>query len=133
MRKGLSILLLASFLAVLVSACGGPAEPPQVSAQPKVFRFSDTYDVKSLLMNDVDTLVHDSCSTLTLLLSCSEADGKAAIYIGDLADAIRVPDDLAFGALAAQGSQWRQWRTYQCRHDDIPSRCCSIPCCQTLR
>ncbi|MGI6631810.1 MAG: peptide ABC transporter substrate-binding protein [Bacillota bacterium] len=89
MRKGLSILLLASFLAVLVSACGGPAEPPQVSAQPKVFRFSDTYDVKSLNgQNDVDTLVHDVLlyTHSSLYRRVPSADGKAAIYIGDLAD-----------------------------------------------
>ena len=90
MRKKLSILLLVTFIAVLASSCTSPSvTPPVVTAQPKIFRFSDTYDVKSLNgHNDVDTLVHDILlyTHSALYRRVPTEDGKAAIYVGDIAD-----------------------------------------------
>lgn len=91
MRKKVSVLLLVAFIAALISACSSPSvtPPPQVQAQPKVFRFSDTYDVKSLNgHNDVDTLVHDILlyTHSSLYRRVPTADGMAAVYVGDIAD-----------------------------------------------
>lgn len=90
MRKRSSLLLLAILMVILVSACA-PQTPPLEDDPPplKVYRFSDTYDVKSINgQNDTDTLVGDilAYTHSSLYRRVPTEDGKAAIYIGDLAD-----------------------------------------------
>ncbi len=88
MRKRSSLLLLATLLVILVSACTPKVTPPEPPKE-KVFRFSDTYDVKSINgHNDTDTLVGDilAYTHSSLYRRVPTEDGKAAIYIGDLAD-----------------------------------------------
>ncbi len=92
MRKRPSFLLLATLLVILVSACTPQATPPPDGDEPpplKVYRFSDTFDVKSLNgQNDVNTLVHDILlyTHSSLYRMVPSDDGKAALYVGDLAD-----------------------------------------------
>ncbi len=99
MKKSVSILLLAALLVTLLTACNTtpsttPAPAPTPTATPKVFRFSDTYDAKSLnTHNDTDTLLQDIMLYVhsSLYRMVPTADGSAAIYIGDLADGDPTP------------------------------------------
>jgi oligopeptide transport system substrate-binding protein len=91
MRKAISVVLLIAFVAVLASACAKTPETPpvvEVPAEPKVFRFSDTSDAKSLnTHNDVNTILQDIMLYVhsSLYRLVPTADGQAAVYIGDLA------------------------------------------------
>ncbi len=82
-------MILALLIAMLASACT-PAAPPPVQETPlKVYRFSDTYDAKILNgHNEVDSLLQDILlyTHSSLYRRVPTKDGKAAIYIGDLAD-----------------------------------------------
>ncbi len=88
MRKKPWPLLLATLLAILVSACT-PASPPVEQKVEKVYRFSDTYDATMINgHNETDSLLQDILlyTHSSLYRRVPSEDGKAAIYIGDLAD-----------------------------------------------
>ena len=88
MRKKPWPLLLATLLAILVSACT-PTSPPVEPKVEKVYRFSDTYDATMINgHNETDSLLQDILlyTHSSLYRRVPSEDGKAAIYIGDLAD-----------------------------------------------
>ncbi len=66
-----------------------PASPPVEQKVEKVYRFSDTYDATMINgHNETDSLLQDILlyTHSSLYRRVPSEDGKAAIYIGDLAD-----------------------------------------------
>lgn len=86
------IAFALTLIALVASACGKPSDGAKAGGpkgEPKVFRFSDTTDAKSLnTHNSVETILQDIMLYVhsSLYRRVPTPDGKAAIYVGDLAD-----------------------------------------------